>query len=222
MEPQRLDLQRRYPQFFEATRLPFENPGRAKLEMMRGLLVREFGKAVTEDTVQATVDSMSLDPVSVSSLLPSFLSMQRLISSMGQPQVDNERLLMKLFTKWLKNKYPQCLQALSTEYARHMQTQGLSLADVRSNNVLDEPAFALYEEVIRLLVKCTQQYDTAMINPIIGQALSRVPDGGGDGRRGPQRTTTSEYPADLRQGRTVGTSEHVLPGAPLRMARTQQ
>ncbi len=74
--------------------------------MMRGLLERKIGKVVTEDTVQATVDAMSLDPLSVSSLLPSLLRMQGLISSMGQPERDNERLLMKLFTNWLKNKYP--------------------------------------------------------------------------------------------------------------------
>ena len=161
MEPQRLDLQRRFPLFFEATSLPLPNPAKAKLEMMRGLLIREFGKAVTEDTVQATVNSMTLKPLSVASLLPTFLHIQRLISSMGQAERDNEKLLMKMFTRWLRAKYPAYLQAFSNEYARYIQSQGMNLADVRSNNILDEPDFAHYETVIRLMVKCTQQYDTS-------------------------------------------------------------
>ena len=57
---------------------------------------------------------------------------------------------MKLFTRWLENKYLQYMHALLAEYAQHMQSQGLSLTDVRSNNILDEPVFQLYKDVISL------------------------------------------------------------------------
>ena len=56
-----------------------------------------------------------------------------------------------------------------------MRTQGPSLADVRSNNVLDKPVFNLYEEVIRLLVKYTQQYDTVMVIPAAEHPYQEFP-----------------------------------------------
>jgi len=156
------DLKRRFSVFFETKTLPLKNPARAKLEIMRGLLLREFGRAVTEETVLETIQKMTLRPLSVASLLPSFLTMKLTVESMGQSECDNQRLLMKLFTRWLRTKYPACLQAVSAEYARYLQLKGESLTDILNNNVLDEPNYTYYVEVLRLLVKCTLQYDTSL------------------------------------------------------------
>jgi hypothetical protein len=62
MDPQRYALQKRHPEFFTRQNLPVTNAALAKLEIMRGLLIREFGRTVSKASTHARIQARAVGP----------------------------------------------------------------------------------------------------------------------------------------------------------------
>ena len=172
MDPQRYALQKRHPEFFTRQNLPVTNSALAKLEIMRGLLIREFGRTVSKATTQAQIDAMTLKPVSVGALQAAFINARRIAESMGKSEKDTQELSMEWFTQWLQKRYPAQMQALSAEYSINVRLLGGDLAETTSQNILEQPDPTQFDKTLKDLTQLRSKYDNA--TPLAG--LSPPPD----------------------------------------------
>ena len=137
------------------------NSGLAKLEIMRGLLIREFGRTVSKVTTQAQIYAMVLKPVCVGALQGAFINARRIAESMGKSDKETQELSMEWFTQWLQKSYPAQLQALSAEYSINVRLLHGDLAETTSQNILEQPDPEQFDKTLRDLQQLRSKYDTA-------------------------------------------------------------
>ena len=173
MDPQRYALQKRHPEFFNRRDLPLPNSSQAKLEIMRGLLIREFGRTVSKATTQEQIQAMVLKPVSVGTLQAAFINARRIAESMGKSDKDTQELSMEWFTQWLQKSYPAQMQALSAEYSINVRLLGGDLAETTSQNILEQPDPVQFDKTLKDLTQLRAKYDSVASTASIAVAPDR-------------------------------------------------